>query len=524
MSEFLTIIRAVYSGLSQRKVAVMHKVSRNTVSLYLRQARDQGWLTLEDLEKLDDLTVTQGLPQIASSSRDASFRMPDFDYVHSELAKPHVTLKLLWEEYVEECRRNSERFYMETQFRRYYHKHARVHKATIRLEHKPALTLEVDWAGTRIAFFDEESGKPEEASLFVAVLPCTRIIYVEPFRDEKLPSWISGHVHAFQYLGGVPRTLVPDNLKCGVRRASFYEPDLNRTYQEMAAYYGTVILPARVRKPKDKPSAENAVLIASRKIIARLRNVQILSFADLQRYVRSGLEQVNSAPLAGKSESRWTSFLAEEKDFLLPLPESPYEPAEWDSARVQRNCHVVYLRKYYSVPFEYLGEEVDIRATRLAVELFYHHRRIASHRRLYGKEEYSTVREHMPPDKLFFTDWDKERFLEWSAKIGVSTRRVVESIFDRAVVEQQACRPCFGVLALGNKYGALRLERASTLVLSRTSSPSYSGLKSVLEKNLDLPAAKTKKSVSKTDQEATAKRSDRGHRRGSDYFGGRDRA
>lgn len=187
-------------------------------------------------------------------------------------------------------------------------------------------------------------------------------------------------------------------------------------------------------------------------------------------------------------ESCLTSFIAEEKDFLLPLPESPYEPAEWDSARVQRNCHVVYLRKYYSVPFEYLGEEVDIRATRLAVELFYHHRRIASHRRLYGKEEYSTVREHMPPDKLFFTDWDKERFLEWSAKIGVSTRRVVESIFDRSVVEQQACRPCFGVLALGNKYGALRLERASTLVLSRTSSPSYSGLKSVLEKNLDLPA------------------------------------
>lgn len=138
MSEFLTIVRAVYSGLSQRKVAAMHKVSRNTVSLYLRQARDQGWLTLEDLEKLDDLTVTQGLSQIASPARNASFRMPDFDYVHSELAKPHVTLKLLWEEYVEECRRNSERFYMETQFRRYYHKHARVHKATIRWNGPPS--------------------------------------------------------------------------------------------------------------------------------------------------------------------------------------------------------------------------------------------------------------------------------------------------------------------------------------------------------------------------------------------------
>ena len=522
MSEFLTIVRAVYSGLSRRKVAAMHKVSRNTVSLYLRQARDQGWLTLEDLEKLDDLTVSQGVSQIASPSRDTSFRMPDFDYVHSELAKPHVTLKLLWEEYVEECRRNGERFYMETQFRQYYHKHAKVHKATIRLEHKPALTLEVDWAGTRIAFFDEESGKPEEAFLFVAVLPCTRIIYAEPFRDEKMPSWISGHVHAFQYLGGVPKTLVPDNLKCGVKRANFYEPDLNRTYQEMAAYYGTVILPARVRKPKDKPSAENAVLIASRKIIAGLRNVQILSFADLQRHVRSGLEQVNSAPLAGKSESRWTSFLAEEKDFLLPLPQSSYEPAEWGKAKVQPNCHVAYQRKFYSVPFEYLGEEVDVRATRQTVELFYHHQRIASHRRLWGKEGYSTVNEHMPPDKLFFADWNRDRFLGWAGKTGDCTRRVVEAILDRAAIEQQAYRSCFGVMSLGEKFGSRRLERASGILLSRTPSPSYGQLKSILEKNLDV--TESEQDVSMVPVEAMKKSSGRGFRRGADYFGGRGHA
>ena len=144
MSDFLTIVRAVYSGLSQRKVAATHGVSRNTVSLYLRKARDQGWLTLKDLDALDDTAVTQGLLQITAPSRDATFKMPDFDYVHAELAKPHVTLKLLWEEYVEQCRQSSERFYMETQFRRYYHLHAKVHKATIRLGHKTAFSLEVD--------------------------------------------------------------------------------------------------------------------------------------------------------------------------------------------------------------------------------------------------------------------------------------------------------------------------------------------------------------------------------------------
>lgn len=515
MSDFLTIVRAVYSGLSQRQVAATHRVSRNTVSLYLRQARDQGWLTLEDLNGLDNTNITQGLPSIAAPSRDVTFKMPDFDYVHAELAKPHVTLKLLWEEYVEKCRQSGDRFYMETQFRRYYHKYARVSKATIRLEHKPALSLEVDWAGTKIAFFDAESGKMAEASLFVAVLPCSQIIYAEPFRDEKLPSWIAGHTHAFQYLGGVPKTLVPDNLKSGVKHANFYEPDLNKTYQEMAVYYGTVILPARVRKPKDKASGENSVLILSRKILAKLRNTQILSFPDLQQRIRSALEQVNTAPLTGKSESRWISYLAEEKDFMLSLPESPYELAQWGKAKVQPNCHIAFQRKFYSVPFEYLGEEVDVRATQLAVEIFYHHQRVASHKRLWGKADYATIEEHMPPDKLFFVDWNRDRFLSWAEKTGPATYQVVEAILERAVIEQQAYRSCFGVLNLQEKYGAQRLERASGIIISRTPSPSYQQLKNILEKDMDIP---------KPPKEAATKPPKRGFQRGAGYFGGGEHA
>jgi hypothetical protein len=250
MTDNLTIVRAVYSGLSQRQAAATYHVSRNTVSLLLRHAKAQGWLTLEDLSHLDNATFSNALEKPTSPSRDVTFKMPDYEYVHAELAKPNVTLKLLWEEYVYVCRNSGERFYMETQFRHYYHKFARVHKATIRLEHKPALSLEVDWAGTKIAFFDSEAGKMSEASLFVSVLPCSQLIYAEPFRDEKLPSWIAGHVHAFQYFGGVPKTLVPDNLKAGVRRPIFYEPDLNKTYQDMATYYGTVIFPPVSASPR----------------------------------------------------------------------------------------------------------------------------------------------------------------------------------------------------------------------------------------------------------------------------------
>jgi hypothetical protein len=328
-----------------------------------------------------------------------------------------------------------------------------------------------------------------------------------------MPSWIMGHVHAFQYFNGVPKTLVPDNLKSGVKHPDFYEPELNKTYQELAAYYGTVILPARVRKPKDKASAENGVLISSRQIIARLRNVQILSFPDLQEHIRFALDEVNTAPLSGKSESRWTSYLAEEKDYMLSLPESPYELAQWGSAKVQPNCHIAFDRKFYSVPFEYLGEQADIRATQHTVEIFYHHNRIASHKRLWGKKNYATIQEHMPPDKVFFADWNRDRFLSWAEKSGQATRLVVLSILERAIIEQQAYRSCFGLLNLQNKYSDLRLERACKLILSRTESPTYQQVKNILEKNMDIPEPP------KTTEPA-ASQPKRGFQRGAGYFGG----
>ena len=516
MTDNITIVRAVYSGLSQRQVASTHQVSRNTVSLLLRYARDQGWNTLEDLKKLDEAMFIRKLPSLSNTpSRDSTFKMPDYKYVHLEMAKPYVTLKLLWEEYVKTCQDSGERFYMETQFRRYYHKFAQVHKATIRLEHKPGLAIEVDWAGTKIGYYDNDLGEMSEASLFVSVLPCSQLIYAEPFRDEKLPSWIAGHVNAFRYLGGIPKTVISDNLKSGVTKVNFYEPGLNKTYREMADYYGSVILPARVRKPRDKPSGENGVLIASRRILAKLRNVQILSFSDLQKRVKLALEEINEAPLTGKSESRWTAYLAEEKEYMLPLPKSPYELAQWGKAKVQVNCHIAYQRKFYSVPFEHLGEEVEIRATQSTIEIFYHHERITSHKRLWSKANYSTIKEHMPPDKIFFADWNRDRFIRWSVQIGPSTCKVIELILERAVIEQQAFRSCFGVLSLKGKHGELRLEQACSTILTYTSSPTYQQIKNVLEK---------KEKQSDQEQAEPVGNEPRGHRRGASYFGGGEHA
>lgn len=421
------------------------------------------------------------------ANRDQSYVMPDYEWVHEELAKSNVTLTMLWEEYAENCITDNKRYYGETQFRRYYHQYAKQKKATIRLVHKPGLTMQVDWAGSRIGYYDEEFAEMREAHLFVAVLPCSQLIYADVFRDEKLPSWIEGHTNAFLYYGGVPKTIVPDNLKTGVEKAQFYEPGINRSYQELASYYGTVILPTRVRKPRDKGAVENSVKIASLRILGKLRNKQFHSLYELKASVAECLEVINLAPLTGKSMNRWDAFLEEEKDYLLTLPQVPFELSEWRKAKVQPNCHIAFQGHFYSVPFEHLGEEVEIRATTSTIEIFYHHQRVASHMRLLGKRQrYQTVDDHMPPHKLFFANWDAERFIIWSKQIGPSCAKVITLILDRAVIEQHAYRGCFGVLSLRDKYGAKRLEQACYLLLSRSQVPGYSQVRRILEKGEDI--------------------------------------
>ena len=254
-SNYVEVLRTALSGVSGRQTSKQHRVSRDTVSILLRYARSQGWKNVKDLEYVTEEDLQSLFPGSFEKQgrRDSSYTFPDYEYVHQELGKAHVTLTMLWEEYVETCILENKRYYRETQFRRYYHQFAKSKKCTIRLEHKPGLAVQVDWAGTRICYYDEEIGEFQEASLFVAVLPCSNLIYAEVFRDEKLSSWISGHVNCFRYFGGVPKTVVPDNLKTGITKANFYEPTIQQSYQEMADFYGTVILPARIRKPKDYP-------------------------------------------------------------------------------------------------------------------------------------------------------------------------------------------------------------------------------------------------------------------------------
>ena len=511
MTNYLKILSTYYGGHNIQQVATICGCTWKTANATVTLAKQQGLSDAQSLAAHTEESIAQLLhPELYLRNREDGYEMPDYEAIHLELAKPHVTLKLLWEEYVEHCLDRQTRYYAETQFRKYYHDYAKNQNITIRLKHKPGYSMQVDWAGTKIVIYDEEQGADIHASLFVAVLPYSKLIYAEPCRDESAMHWLRAHVNAFHYLNGVPRVLVPDNLKTGVTEADFYSPTVQRQYDELAGYYGAVILPARVRKPRDKGLVENAVLITSRRIIAKLRNLQMMNFEELQINVRSLLDQINDAQLSGKELSRRQIYQAEEYLYMQKLPDHPYEYAEWKSnLRVAPDAHVSFQKKHYSVPHEYVGKIVEIRATATIIEVFHQHERIASHRRSFGTEKYITDPQHIPPDKLFFVSWDRERFLTWGSQCGPSTARVIQAILDRSIVEEQGYRACHGIRKLADDYGEMQVEAASRLAFQHSKEPTYRMLKQFISSSQTVQR-----------EHATGKSQARGFQRGSSYFGG----
>ena len=416
------ILRLKHLGLTNREIAHAAGCGRNTVTRTLARAREQqlGW---QQAQSMSQQEVSQRL--FPTEQKNPVYKMPDYEWVHREMQKSGVTLSLLWVEYCEQCRQSGELPYKSTQFNKYYADYVHKTKATMHLEHKPGETMQVDWAGQTAALVDTDTGERLDAYLFVAVLPYSGYAYTEAFLDMKQEAWITGHVNAYRYFGGVTRILTPDNLKTGVRKNSRTETVLNKSYQEMAEHYGTAILPARPRSPKDKAFVEGSVGVASTWILAALRNRQFLSLVELNQAIREKLDAFNHKPFQKREGSRASCF-EEEKLFLLPLPATPFELAVWKVATVQYNYHISVERMNYSVPYEYIKQQVDVRLTRTTVEIFFSGTRVASHLRLHGRpNQYSTVESHMPPDHQSYLQWNGERFLRWAEQIGQHTAAVV---------------------------------------------------------------------------------------------------
>ena len=390
--------------------------------------------------------------------------------------------------------------------------YANVTKATMHIDRKPGEQLEVDWAGKTATIIDRDTGEIINAYVFVAVLSCSQYAYVEAFLSQNQESWLAAHVNAYNFFGGVTRILIPDNLKTGVEKASWYTPVINKTYHEMAEHYGTAVIPARVRKPKDKPNAEGAVGIISTWIIVALRNQQFFSLRELNEAIKEKLHEFNRKPFQKKPGSRLSTFMEEEKYALLPLPTAPYELDIWKIATVQFNYHISVDKMYYSVPYEYIKHKVDVRITKNVIEVFFNNHRICSHPRLHGRKgQYSTVVEHMPEDYKEYTTWNSERFISWAESIGANTAIAVKAILASHRVEQQGYKGCMALLKLADKYAVNRLESACEKALSYTLSSSYKSIQTILKTGQD--------KVVKEETIISDASVSFGYTRGADYYG-----
>jgi transposase len=510
MTNYREILRLHSHRISQRSISSSLGISRNTVSNVIKRANQVGikWPFDKPMSDKDiaSLLFPRGAP------KDDRL-MPDYEMIHKAMQKEHVTLKLLWMEYIESCKAQDEQPLMYTQFCLYYRKYAEVTKATMHITRKPAEQIEVDWAGQTLQIVDSATGELIPVYIFVGVLSYSLYTYVEGFISMDQDCWIDAHVHMYRYFGGVTRLLIPDNLKTGVHKIEDRIPEINKAYQEMAEYYDTVILPARVKKPQDKPNAENAVKYASNFIIGSLRNQKCFSLFDLNQLIQKQLTRLNTRPFTKKQGSRQSIFLAEEKPLLAALPTSDYERATWKTATVQFNYHIQVEKMHYSVPHEYIKHQVEVRLTRQMIEVFYKHTRICSHPRLSGTPgQYSTQQGHMPLNHQAYLSWDKQRFINWSIKIGVHTHTVIERLFSTFKVEQQAYQRAMAILKLGDRYGIDRLEGACRKALTFTSAPTLKVIKSILSTSQD--------KVHDEKRDTNQSSSPFGFTRGADYYGG----
>ncbi len=467
-------------GASDRAIARSTGVARSTVSDYVGRAAAAGLVwplpaTLSDAALEALLFVGTG---IAPGTRRKA--EPDWAALHRELRRPGVTLMLLWQEH----RAREPDGYGYSRFCELYGRWESRLSPTMRQVHPAGERLFVDYAGQTVELVDPATGEIRQAQVFVAVLGASSYTYAEATWTQTLPDWIGAHVRALAFLGGVPRQIVPDNLKAGVTKANWYEPTLNRTYQDFAAHYGTAILPARPRKPRDKAKVEAGVLVVERWILARLRNQRFFSLAELNHAIGALLVDLNDRPMRRLGVSRRRLFEELDRPALGAMPSEPYVYAEWRLRRAGLDYHVDVDGHYYSVPYRLVKQQVEARITQRTVELFHKGERVACHVRGGARGRHPTVPEHMPSSHRRHAGWTIERIKRDAASLGPNTAMLADLILESRPHPEQGYRACIGILRLARQYGAERLEAACARGLE-IGARSYGSISSILQNGLD---------------------------------------
>ena len=447
-------------GLSDKAVARSVRIARSTVKEYLERAAAAGlnWASAAELseEELDRRLFA------AADTRLAARALPDWEMVEKELRGRGVTLRLLWLEYLSQHPDG----YRYTQFCTHFHAwQQRARPPTMRRQHRAGEALEVDWAGMTLGVIDK--GVVRQAQVFVACLPCSDLGYAEVSWSQGHEDWLGAHVRALAYIGGCPNKLVPDNTRTGVSDANYWDPVLNRSYQALARHYDLAIVPARVRRPRDKPSAENAVRLVEMWVLAPLRHRQFFSLAEANAVLAEKVEEWNNRAFAPPREgSRRSLFEAIERDKLKPLPATPFVVGQWLTARVNIDYHIPVDGHFYSVPYRLLHQRVDVFLSATAVAIFHRGERVASHLRSAAKAHHTTILEHMPPAHQAIARRTPDKLRADAAALGPAIATYVNRLLGAREHPEQGVRACLGVLRLAGAYGKARLELACERALA----------------------------------------------------------
>jgi transposase len=464
-------------NLDNRQIARSCNIPHTTVANYLRRAEAAG-LTWPLPSEMSDTDVEKRLfPTIPANRK---IPMLDFENIHTELiGHKHVTLELLWQEY----KRAYPEGYQYSYYCELYRRWARKLDIYLRQEHRAGKRMFVDHAGPTVPIVDGDTGLVKEASIFVAVLGASNYTFCEAVWKRDLFSWIGSHNRAVEFFHGVTEVTTPDNWKTGVKDPCYYDPELNPTYRDWAEHVGTVIIPARVRKARDKAKVENGVLIVERWILAALRHRTFFSLAELNEAIRELLIRLNHKKFKKLDTTRARLFEEVDRPALKPLPTTPFEFAERKIVTVHPDYHVEVDRHYYSVPYQYQGEKVEARFSEKTVEILFNGNRIATHIRSYVPGKHTTREEHRP-EKHRNLKWTSSYMMDKGCEVGPATADVLWRIMDQRKHPELGYRACLGVLRLGKRYSNERLEAACWRAIAMNAC-SYRSIKSILENSLD---------------------------------------
>lgn len=479
MKKIRELLRLVHEGLSYRKAATCACINRESAREILQkaEANNLSWPLDESYtdEVLNNIIFKKNISKEINPKKSLNYVE-----IQKELLKKGLTLKLLWTEYKEE----NPDGYQYTQYCEMYSRWKKSNRFSMRQNHIAGEKMFIDFSGVTVPYIDLSTGEVKKAEIFLSVLGGSSYTFAYAVPDQTIPSWIDAHIKSFNFFGGTSQILIPDNLKSAIKKTCRYEPDLNPVYRDLAQHYGVAVIPARVRKPKDKSKVEVAVQVAERWILARLRKITFYSVNDINTAIIPLLKIINEKKMSLSGISRREIYEQCEKHLLKKLPTEHFEIYLWKKGKLNIDYHIEFEKHYYSAPHTLLHKELEARGTKDIVEIYHDGIRVALHKRSFVLGKHTTEPKHMPPQHQKHVEWTPERMLEWANSIGPCVKECFDIIINRCLHPEQGFRSCLGILRLAKIYSNNRLEDACLRSIN-SGYVSYKSIKNILSNNLD---------------------------------------